>query len=388
MKRFLLFLSCIFIFTQTGFSHKNFWEIKTTVLPEGESLSFNIFCSLEQINELLPEEDRIKEYIPANKKELREKLLKICPDIVELTEENKKLSPHIKIFDIFVPDELSDEKTLPMDVVDVEIGMVFFTSGKKIQVEWNLFADSVIEKKTKDLKKLPKEAYEVIVFFLDDKLSKYLVTKNNNQFSWDPFIQPEEISLNAKPAAAQNLKKAFPSYISVLLLALALAVWAFTRTKAGTAISIVLLLSTIPLFTMTKQSSNTTYTLPDKENIGTFMEKALNKFYISAITGNKDLKWNSINNFTSDRLREKVFLRSFDNLSKPLKHFVESVKVNEVKVLSDKQLVCNWDANAVFQHNTHIHEKKLKFQGIFTFEVNSTSCLIDDVNIRQIIEAQ
>ena len=171
-----------------------------------------------------------------------------------------------------------------------------------------------------------------------------------------------------------------------MLIILAIVFWIFSPSRFASFTSIVFIVISILSFTTPISSASKvvkTETLPDEKTITSFMDKAIKKIYVSTTAKNKSLKWSSLEGLLTDKLKEKIYIANFSMDEGQIKHFVEMVKINSLKVLSDSKVECSWEADTLFQHTSHIHEKTISFKGIFHFELKANQWLISDVNIRR-----
>lgn len=380
----LLFLFLSFSLSGTLFAHKNFWDIKATAIPDEDSISFSFFLSLNQINEFFKQELNLKEYTPEIKERLTEKLVSLAPYILSLKDDTNELVPFVKKVEIYIDESLENEKTLSLSSVDIDIELIYFTNNTKINGTWYLYADSLIKQNASDLNKLPKGALDVNIYFLDEHQSKFVVNSKNMDFKWqrkksskiEPLLSIEKNTTVEEKA----------SYLPILLIILAIVFWIFSPSRFASFTSIVFIVISILSFTTPISSASKvvkTETLPDEKTITSFMDKAIKKIYVSTTAKNKSLKWSSLEGLLTDKLKEKIYIANFSMDEGQIKHFVEMVKINSLKVLSDSKVECSWEADTLFQHTSHIHEKTISFKGIFHFELKANQWLISDVNIRR-----
>ncbi|MCM8529371.1 MAG: hypothetical protein NE327_22805 [Lentisphaeraceae bacterium] len=384
IKKFLLTFSLFIVSSSQLLAHKNFWEIKATVVPEESSMSFNLLLSLAQINDFFEVELGLEEYRPEIAPALKAKLVKLVPLILSLRDQSGELSPFVKKVDIYIDESLKDEEVLDLSSVDIDIELIYFTNSSKVEGTWFLFADSLVKQKATDTDQLPEGALNVNIIFLDDALSKASVNSGNPDFTWErkKSLPVEPLQVVEKNTTIEE--KA--TYLPAILVLFALVYWTFIPSKTSIFISgLLIAFSILTHFTPVSSASRvlTLQTLPEENEVSAFMDKALRKIYISTTAGNKNLKWDTLEGLLTKRQREKVFMANYSLKEKDIPYFVESTRILNLTILSDSKVECSWEANALFQHTSHIHEKTISFKGTFHFEPVGRQWLISDVNIRR-----
>lgn len=379
-------LFCILLFCLSGslFAHKDFWDIKATALPEDDSISVSMFLSLDQVNDFFEAELGLTEYSPKIKDALKSRLVSLVPLILSLSEGSNEITPFVKKVEIVIDKDLENEESLSLSSVDVDIELVYFTNSPKIEGRWYLYADSLIKQKVSDPNKLPKDVLDVSIYFLDEAQSKFVVNPSKTDFTWERKKSPPvELLLVVEKNTTIEEKAA---YLPALLVLFALVYWTFIPSKTSIYISgLLIAFSILTHFTPVSSASRvlTLQTLPEENEVSAFMDKALRKIYISTTAGNKNLKWDTLEGLLTKRQREKVFMANYSLKEKDIPYFVESTRILNLTILSDSKVECSWEANALFQHTSHIHEKTISFKGTFHFEPVGRQWLISDVNIRR-----
>lgn len=383
-KELLPALYLFLFFSGNLWAHKNFWEIKATALPEEESVSFTLMFSLDQLQETFKDKLGLKKYNPEDKNKVIEKLVALAPKIVSLEDSGRKLTPFVKVVNIFIDEGLENEKSLSLSSIDIDIELVFLTNSPELKGTWHVYADSLLKQKKIDLKTLPENALNVNIYFLDGNSSKFSVNSSQRYFTWKRTLNT---SIPALKVTNKNLTvEAKPAYITFILFLLAIILWSFTSSEKITYICCSLLILSVlsyttPIFSASKVIKQKS--LPQEKAINSFMAKAIQKMYISSTSVNNRQKWESLKNICSENLKEKMYISNFSTEEKQVAHFIESIKIESIKRISNNSIECSWQANALFQHISHIHEKNMSFKGVFHFEAIGNTWLINDINIRR-----
>lgn len=386
LKKLFITISLLSFFQCSLLAHKNFWEIKATALPEEDSVSFTLMFSLDQLKEFFKDKLTIKDYRPEDKNKITEALVTLAPEIITLQESGQTITPFVKNVNLFIDEELAQEKSLSLSAVDIDIELVFLTNKTELHGQWNIYADSLLEKKSINLDTLPKGALDVNIYFLDENSSKFTVNSSNRNFTWSRKSTTEIKGLNGIPI--HKSIKSRNNFIPLTLITLVAILWSFSTSKTFSIISaLIISISALSFATPILRTSETVVvkTLPDEKAITEFMKSALQKMYVSSTSINNDLKWNALTGVSTDSFRENMFISNFNSKESKISHFVESVKITSIRQISDNQIECSWSANALFQHISHIHEKSMSFKAKFLFELIDNKWLINDVNVRRLL---
>ena len=387
MKTYFISALLLISLSATSLAHKKFWEIKATALPDEQSLSLSIFFSLEQLKATYPKSLKINSYSIGQKEEITEVITKLAPGFITFKDGKKALTPFVRSINIITNsfDEAEiNQFTIPQVDIEVELVYPLDITKDKFEIEWHVFADELMKAKKIASVEVPKDALNVSVYFLDNRLSRFTVNPTNKSFVWErrkPNIQNELRILNKEYEI--KTRRSELAYYALVIFLLAVICWSLSLKKFMNRVSYLLLIASVISLCLSftyKTSIGNIPELPKSENLKQFMEIMLSQVYQSV---NRS-EWEGLDTILSSDFKQKLIIDNFKTINKNILNHVETIEIQNLEYISNNSIQMNWYVKTIFQHISHIHEKDLKYSGSFSFSEENSKWVLSHAKIRQV----
>ena len=389
MKTLKIYLITLVLIVQNLHAHRDFWAIKSTAIPSEGQVTFTLFFSLEQLNSFPDLGINLNSYSDEkNKRELTEKISLHSDAFIELYSKDRKVKPFVKSINISTKSfDENEESFLPTQVdVDFELVFSFDPEETDIRVIWKKFADNLAKSKIQNQNELPKDALNVNIYFLDENEQKFIVNSENKEFTWKTNMNSQNIEIPViHKSETVYSRSMFSTILCLVTLACGLLTWSSFNKSIYSKIGLLIIFSSIAMLTSYKQMKETqTSSLPDNSTLAPFMKTSLSKIYTSSALTDNELKWKLLNDYCTKDLSEKIYIENFSDSTDQVTRFTENLEIKEITQQGQNQIECTWEVTGLFQHLSHIHEKRMKFKGLFTFAESGNRWLIDSVSVSRL----
>lgn len=389
MKTLKIYIILLVLIVQNLHAHRDFWAIKATAIPSEGQVSFTLFFSLEQLNSFSDLGINLESYSNSqNKRELTEKISSHADAFIELYSKGLKVKPFVKAVNISTKSFEENEVNFQPTQVDVDFELVFSfdPEEKDIRIIWKKFADSLIKSKVQNENELPKDALNVSIYFLDETEQKFIVNSKNREFIWNTKLNNKVVDIPIiQKSETVYSRSNLSTTLSFLAFVCGLLTWSSFHRGVLPKIGLILIISSIFLFVFFKQKNEIlTSNLPDNSSLTPFMKASLSKIYISSATTDHNLKWKLLNLYCTKELSEKIYIENFKESTESITCFTENLEIQKMVQLEQNKVECTWEVTGLFQHLSHIHEKRMKFKGQFTFAETGNRWLIDSASVSRL----
>ena len=128
---------------------------------------------------------------------------------------------------------------------------------------------------------------------------------------------------------------------------------------------------------MKKNSS--LYNLPEKAPLKEMITRSLVNIYRGNSADSSNLMFLELSKATAGNYRDKTFAKIHKSrVEHPeTQQIVEDLKLENYKIISEKEVKCEWVISAHILHLHHIHSKNLRFKAVFKFTPAKDRWLIE-----------